>query len=112
MVVREEKAPTFTIKPKIRQEDDGNRLIFECQLDSNPRPEILWFRGDICVEDDYRTFSKIREFSPNKYIVSLEINEVIESDAATYKVFAKNKRGEVSASINLNFTRKYYFIFL
>jgi len=111
MVVREEVAPTFTLKPKIRQEDDGNKLIFECQLNSNPRPEIRWFRENILVNEDYRTISKITEYSPNKYTVSLVIDDVIESDAGTYKVLAKNKRGEVSASINLNFTRKYCFRF-
>ena len=37
----------------------------------------------------------------------LEINDVVESDAGLYKVRAKNKFGEVAASINLNFSREW-----
>jgi hypothetical protein len=38
--------------------------------------------------------------------VILELNDVVETDAGLYKVKAKNKYGEVSASINLNFSRE------
>ena len=41
------------------------------------------------------------------FLVVLEINDVVESDAGLYKVRAKNKFGEVAASINLNFSREY-----
>lgn len=41
----------------------------------------------------------------------LELDDVIESDAGLYKVKAKNKMGEVAASINLNFSRKYLTYF-
>ena len=40
------------------------------------------------------------------FLVVLEINDVVESDAGLYKVRAKNKFGEVAASINLNFSRE------
>ena len=40
----------------------------------------------------------------------LEINDVVESDAGLYKVRAKNKFGEVAASINLNFSREWTMI--
>ena len=42
-------------------------------------------------------------------MVVLELNDVIETDAGLYKVKAKNKFGEVAASINLNFSRKYLY---
>ena len=106
MVDREEVAPTFTKKPSIREEDDGNKLIFECQLNANPRPEVQWFCGDLLVKEDLRVFSRVKEFEPNKYLVSLEVNDVIESDSGLYKVVAKNKRGQVHASIQLNWTAK------
>ena len=106
MSVREEVAPTFTKKPAIREEDDGNRLVFECELNSNPRPEIQWFCGSKLVVEDHRIQFRIKEFEPNKYLVALEVNDVIETDAGTYKVVAKNKRGEVFASIVLNFSPK------
>lgn len=103
----EDIPPTFTKKPRIREEDDGNRLVFECQLISSPRPQIIWYKDDNDkIDVDSRTESKILEVGPNKYLVSLELNDVIESDAGIYRVKARNKQGEVSASINLNFTRK------
>ena len=40
----ENRAPKFVRKPQLRQEDDGNRLIFECELSGHPQPEVTWFR--------------------------------------------------------------------
>ena len=37
-------APRFVRKPALRQEDDGNRLIFECELTGNPQPGVYWYR--------------------------------------------------------------------
>ena len=45
--------------------------------------------------------------SDRSFLVVLEINDVVESDAGLYKVRAKNKFGEVAASINLNFSREW-----
>lgn len=106
MGVADDFAPSFTQKPQLRQEDDGNRLVFECQLLSSPKPEITWFRGDTQLSEDGRTVFKTQPAGPNKYLVVLELDDVIETDAGLYKVKAKNKMGEVAASINLNFSRK------
>lgn len=99
-------APSFTQKPQLRQEDDGNRLIFECQLLSSPIPEIEWYRSDELLKQDSRTTYKIQSIGDNKFTVVLDLDDVVEADAGLYKVKAKNKMGEVSASINLNFSRK------
>lgn len=55
---------------------------------------------------------KIQTVGTNLFLVVLELDDVVESDAGLYKVKAKNKMGEVAASINLNFSRKYYIDFL
>lgn len=111
MGVAEDFAPSFTQKPQLRQEDEGNRLIFECQLLASPKPEITWFRGETQLAEDNRTNMRIQSVGTNKFLVVLELDDVIESDAGLYKVKAKNKMGEVAASINLNFSREYSFIF-
>lgn len=108
MGVAEDFAPSFTQKPQLRQEDDGNKLIFECQLLAAPKPEIEWFRSDVPLSEDSRTNFKIQSIGTNKFLVVLELDDVIETDAGLYKVKAKNTMGEVAASINLNFSRKYY----
>ncbi|GFR28824.1 putative twitchin [Trichonephila clavata] len=103
-VADDEVAPTFTKKPTLREEDDGNKLVFECQLVTNPKAAIQWYRGDVALHDDQRTKVTTKEIGPNKYNITLELNDVFETDAGMYKVTAKNKFGEVSASINLNFS--------
>nr|CAD7424742.1 unnamed protein product [Timema monikensis] len=105
MGVAEDFAPSFTQKPQLRQEDEGNRLIFECQLLASPKPSIDWFRGETQLSEDHRTNMKIQSIGTNKFLVVLELDDVIETDAGLYKVKAKNKMGEVAASINLNFSR-------
>jgi len=107
MGVADDFAPSFTQKPQLRQEDEGNRLVFECQLLSAPKPDIDWYRGETHLVEDGRTFMRIQPVGTNKFLVVLELDDVIESDAGLYKVKAKNKMGEVAASINLNFSREY-----
>lgn len=109
MGVADDFAPSFTQKPQLRQEDDGNRLIFECQLVSSPKPDIAWFRGETELSQDDRTNFKMQSIGTNKFLVVLELDDVIETDAGLYKVKAKNKMGEVAASINLNFSRKFLY---
>lgn len=112
MGVAEDFAPSFTQKPQLRQEDEGNRLIFECRLLGCPKPEITWFRGETQLSEDHRTVMKIQAVATNTYVVILELDDVVEVDAGLYKVKAKNKMGEVAASINLNFSREYNIIII
>ena len=73
---------------------------------------MVWFREDVTIVEDNRTRISVNEDGRNQYSVILELNDVVETDAGLYKVKAKNKYGEVSASINLNFSRKFlYFVF-
>ena len=106
----EDIPPSFLQKPELHQEDDGNRLVFDCHLLASPKPEVAWFRGEKEVKEDQRTTVRVREISPNTYKVTLELDDVIESDGGLYKVKAKNKFGEVAASINLNFSREFRFV--
>lgn len=101
-------APSFTQKPKLRQEDDGNKLIFDCKLSASPQPSIEWFREDTPVKESSRVKITVKPGKGgNIHDVQLILDDVEEEDAGLYKVKAKNKYGEVSASINLNFSRKY-----
>lgn len=47
-------APTFSKKPAIRQEDDGKRLLFECRIQADPTPSVVWSHGGGVVKDDAR----------------------------------------------------------
>ena len=77
--------------------------------------ETFHSRGDSQILEDERTYVRVQETPSRTFLVVLEINDVVESDAGLYKVKAKNKYGEVAASINLNFSREFcilYFFFV
>lgn len=100
---------TIIRKPRIREEDDGNRLLFECQLLGLPRPKVEWYKGDHKITLlDGRFQTKLREVSPNRYVATLDLVDVVGEDAGQYRIFATNKQGHVSAAINLTFTRKFF----
>lgn len=106
-----EVAPTILRKPRIKEEDDGNRLLFQCQLISRPRPTVKWYKENRQITDyDQRISMRLKEFSPNRYLATLDINDVVGIDAGVYKIHCINKQGDVSASINLNFTRMYFML--
>ncbi|GFR58153.1 muscle, skeletal receptor tyrosine-protein kinase [Elysia marginata] len=97
-------APRFTQKPALKQEDNGQKLVFHCVLEASPKPDIQWFLGTTPIRDTARTRMRTEPAGGAAFNVILEIQGVAQSDAGAYKVVAKNKLGEVSASINLNFS--------
>lgn len=108
-------APRFTQKPVLKQEDGGKRLVFQCTLEASPQPSIQWFQGTTPVPESDRIRMRVESAGGSKYNIMMDIIGVTQADAGAYKVVAKNKLGEVSASINLNFGGKcqiaiHYFI--
>ena len=104
MGVGDDVAPRFTQKPALRQEDGGQRLVFQCVLEASPKPDISWFRGTTSLSSSDRLRMRVDSAGGSAYNVIMEILGVTQADAGTYKVTAKNRLGEVSASINLNFS--------
>ncbi|XP_071120619.1 twitchin-like isoform X18 [Mytilus edulis] len=104
MGVGDDIAPRFTQKPVLKQEDNGKLLVFQCTLEAAPKPEIKWFQGTTPLSQSDRIKMRVEPAGGNNYNVMMDIKGVTQADAGTYKVVAKNKLGEVSASINLNFS--------
>jgi hypothetical protein len=97
-------APRITGKPSLKQEDNGNKLIINCEIEASPKPEIKWFKENTQLVDSSRIKSKIANGKTNKsFVLELEIDNLTSDDSGMYKVHAKNRLGEVSASIALNF---------
>lgn len=97
-------APRITVKPNLRQEDNGNKLIFNCEVESNPQPEIKWFKESVQLSESARLkFTSTSKGDGKTYSLNLEIDNLTSDDSGQYKVVAKNRLGEVSASIALNF---------
>ena len=119
----DETAPRITIKPNLKQEDNGNRLLINCEIEASPAPDIKWYKENFHLNDSDRLRSKIVE-NGNKFKLYLEIDGITSDDSGifnytakflikwiintyffkgSYKVVAKNRLGEVSAAIALNF---------
>lgn len=105
-------APRFTQKPVLKQEDNGKLLVFQCTLEASPKPDISWFQGSTPLSQSDRIKMRVEPAGGNNYNVMMDIKGVTQADAGTYKVVAKNKLGEVSASINLNFSGEFINIIL
>lgn len=104
---------TIIRKPRIREEDDGNRLLFECLLLGLPRPVVEWYKGDHKITLlDGRFQTRLQEVSLNRYVATLDLVDVVGEDKGQYRIFATNKQGHVSAAINLTFTRKFVCLFV
>lgn len=94
--------PTFTEKPVIRQSD--GKIIFECRLIADPsqKPTIEWqLKGKTVNEDSRHKYGLTTD--KQSCVATLEISKPLPEDAGEYKLIAKNKHGEGSATITLNF---------
>lgn len=95
--------PTFTERPVIRQSDEGTKIIFQCRLAGEPKPNLIWYHGEKKVEESSRVKMTIKLDKKMYYLCCLEISNVEAADAGQYKAIAKNEYGESQATINLTF---------
>lgn len=100
-------SPTFIQKPIIKQENDGKRLIFECKIAADPKPDLFWSRDDVPIQDSGRYLIYCDPLPNNAYVACLEIDDVNATDAGKYKISAKNTLGESNAHIQLNLDSAY-----
>lgn len=110
-----DSAPRITVKPSLKQEDNGNRLVLECEIEASPKPEIKWLKENVQLAESPRIKARIEQKSDKIYGIYLDIDNVTSDDSGLYKCNIKNRLGEVSASIALNFAGKYslsIFLFL
>jgi hypothetical protein len=98
----DETAPRITIKPSLKQEDNGNKLIIHCEIQASPKPDIKWFKENFHILESDHIQSKVVQ-NGNNYGIYLTIDSITSDDSGQYKVVAKNRLGEVSASIAINF---------
>lgn len=98
-------APRITKKPSLSQEDNGNRLIINCEVQASPEPDIKWFKDNLPLNETSRVKTSIQS-NNDIYNIYLEIDNVTSDDSGSYKITIKNRLGEVNASISLNFAGK------
>jgi hypothetical protein len=68
---------------------------------------VTWFQNETklsTTSTKHKQTSKVA--TGNNYDITLEITELGPNDAGTYKIIVKNKAGEVTANVNLNFSNE------
>jgi hypothetical protein len=99
----QDTAPRIITKPSLTQEDDGKKLLIQCEIEASPKPEIKWFKKNENLTESDRIKSRIEVKNNKLYKLYLEINNFTLDDSGEYKVNAKNCFGELSAGIALTF---------
>ncbi|CAF0856230.1 unnamed protein product [Brachionus calyciflorus] len=75
----------------------GERVIFDCKVNSNPKSEILWFKNDTRIVESSKYTTENLDDSYNR----LYINNLTNSDFTDYYCLAVNLLGKASAKTEL-----------
>ena len=95
------EAPEFITKPTACKTVSGETVTFACEVIGEPTPEVMWyFKGnELKTSERYVVTSK-------QEVQSLEITQIVLSDAGVYDVIARNCFGEVRATTTLGVEKK------
>ncbi|KAK3083179.1 hypothetical protein FSP39_015849 [Pinctada imbricata] len=94
------RRPHFSLAlPKVVELDEGDKLHLDCTVDGWPRPVLTWHKGHRDLSYDYR-----HRTTSFQNMHSLEIQEVMATDAGEYIAKATNACGtaEVKCQIKVN----------
>ena len=96
-------APKFQEKPQILPGSDGSYVLLRVRVKANPAPTATWFLNMQPVDLDTRRIANVEPAdAPEKWTISLEIQEPDYRDGGTYRCIIANERGEITANLNLN----------
>ena len=88
-------APVIREPPKISQEK--TRIVIECHVRAVSAPKVHWLKEHMIVKEDKRHSVKITEVSKGEWVVILEIIKPSEENKGSYKLVAKNEKGEATS---------------
>jgi titin len=89
----EDVKPHFTTKLTDTVVKDGEGLTLECDIEGNPRPQILWLRDDVEVFD-----SSDFQISTIGCHCKLQVTEIYPEDEGNYTCRAMNALGEATST--------------
>jgi len=79
------------------------KIIIECRVQSVKEPKCTWTREQTTIREDSRHQCIVREITKGEYDIVLEIDKPNANDKGSYKLTAKNEKGEVtSQAIQVN----------
>ncbi|XP_011864762.1 PREDICTED: myosin light chain kinase, smooth muscle-like isoform X3 [Vollenhovia emeryi] len=94
--------PKFYAVPHNRLVQEGETVRFQCAVVGHPVPWIKWDKNGTVVTPSTRISIKERDD-----VKILEIVDVIQEDAALYRVTAENDFGRIEASARLEVINRY-----
>ncbi|XP_009989473.1 PREDICTED: titin-like [Tauraco erythrolophus] len=94
------RKPTFTQGLKCRSVLEGDPALFQCKLVACPAPHMAWFHNNRPVHQDCRKVIRT-ESEEHTHHASLEVRDVREHDAGSYRVFAINSEGSAESTASL-----------
>jgi Immunoglobulin I-set domain len=86
-------------KPKIIKIIKKRTVIIECIVASKFEPQCTWFKESSAVKESHRHMVQISQVREGEFAVKLEINQVKETDKGSYKLVAKNEKGEATSQV-------------
>uniref|UniRef100_A0A667HB73 Ig-like domain-containing protein n=2 Tax=Lynx canadensis TaxID=61383 RepID=A0A667HB73_LYNCA len=89
-------APAFISQPRSQNINEGQNVLFSCEISGEPSPEIEWFKNNLPI-----SVSSNISVSRSRNVYSLEIRNASVSDSGKYTVKAKNFHGQCSATASL-----------
>ncbi|XP_009076125.1 PREDICTED: titin-like [Acanthisitta chloris] len=92
--------PTFTQGLKCRSVLEGDPAFFQCKLVACPAPQMSWFHNNRPVLQDCRKVIRT-ESEEHTHHSRLEVWDVREHDAGSYRVFAINSEGSAESTASL-----------
>ncbi|CAG9796113.1 unnamed protein product [Diatraea saccharalis] len=89
--------PVIKEKPKIIKIVKKKTVIVECKVLSKFAPSCTWFKEANAVKEDSRHTVLIEPLREGEFTVKLEISNVSQHDKGSYKLVAKNEKGEATS---------------
>lgn len=92
-----EIVPVIKDKPKIIKIVKKKTVVIECVVCSKFEPKCTWFKEEKAIKETTRHQVQIEQVKDGEYAVKLEIKDVKETDKGSYKLVAKNEKGEATS---------------
>lgn len=91
--------PVIKDKPKIIKITKKKTVIIECVVVSKFEPKVTWFKEANQVDESSRHKVDVSQVKDGEFAVKLEISQLVESDKGSYKLVARNEKGEAISQV-------------
>ncbi|XP_071942496.1 myosin light chain kinase, smooth muscle-like [Antedon mediterranea] len=97
VTLKVQQPPQFTSRPKSQTTKESKLAKFTCTITGDPIPEVKWMKDGQAIPEETRI-----QILENETEHSIEISDVIQSDAGRYSCVLSNPAGKTTASCQLS----------